>query len=60
MDLVSTNQYSPVEWMRGSLAAERQQPLTWHKVCDEENVTFNSIERSIEFVLMPLNVADIL
>ncbi|PON99542.1 Glycoside hydrolase [Trema orientale] len=31
MDLVSPNQYSSVEWMRGSLAQQRPQPLTWHK-----------------------------
>ncbi|XP_062102490.1 beta-galactosidase 3 [Humulus lupulus] len=31
MDLVSPNQFSAVEWMRGSLAQQRPQPLTWHK-----------------------------
>ncbi|KAG2694294.1 hypothetical protein I3843_08G131000 [Carya illinoinensis] len=31
MDLVSPNAISSVEWMRGSLAAQKQQPLTWHK-----------------------------
>ncbi|KAF3440738.1 hypothetical protein FNV43_RR19024 [Rhamnella rubrinervis] len=31
MQLVAPNGISSVEWMRGSLAAQRQQPLTWHK-----------------------------
>ncbi|XP_030499794.2 beta-galactosidase 3 [Cannabis sativa] len=31
MDLVSPNQFSAVEWMSGSLAQQRPQPLTWHK-----------------------------
>lgn len=32
MDLVSPNGISSVDWMQGSLAEQRQQPLTWHKV----------------------------
>lgn len=32
MQLVTPSGLSSVEWMRGSLAAQRQQPLTWHKV----------------------------
>ncbi|RVX16799.1 Beta-galactosidase 3 [Vitis vinifera] len=32
MNLVSPNGISSVDWMQGSLAAQRQQPLTWHKV----------------------------
>lgn len=35
MQLVTPNGISSVEWMRGSLAAQRQQPLTWHKVCSK-------------------------
>ncbi|CAL9027168.1 unnamed protein product [Prunus brigantina] len=31
MNLVSPNSISSVDWMRGSLAAQKQQPLTWHK-----------------------------
>ncbi|XP_059623550.1 beta-galactosidase 3-like [Cornus florida] len=31
MDLVSTNAVSSVDWMQGSLIAQKQQPLTWHK-----------------------------
>ncbi|KAL6345256.1 hypothetical protein AAG906_015739 [Vitis piasezkii] len=31
MNLVSPNGISSVDWMQGSLAAQRQQPLTWHK-----------------------------
>ncbi|KAK3224226.1 hypothetical protein Dsin_011251 [Dipteronia sinensis] len=31
MNLVSPNSISSVEWMQASLAAQRQQPLTWHK-----------------------------
>ncbi|KAH7566338.1 hypothetical protein JRO89_XS08G0140000 [Xanthoceras sorbifolium] len=31
MNLVSPNGISSVEWMQASLAAQRQQPLTWHK-----------------------------
>ncbi|XP_057806866.1 beta-galactosidase 3-like [Salvia miltiorrhiza] len=31
MNLVSPNSFSSVEWMQGSLIAQRQQPLTWHK-----------------------------
>ncbi|PQM37133.1 beta-galactosidase 3 [Prunus yedoensis var. nudiflora] len=31
MNLVSPNAISSVDWMRGSLAAQKQQPLTWHK-----------------------------
>ncbi|KAG7969843.1 hypothetical protein I3843_07G053100 [Carya illinoinensis] len=31
MNLISTNAISSVEWTRGSLAAQKQQPLTWHK-----------------------------
>ncbi|KAL1567927.1 Beta-galactosidase 3 [Salvia divinorum] len=31
MDLVSPNSFSSVEWMQGSLIAQKQQPLTWHK-----------------------------
>ncbi|PIA52828.1 hypothetical protein AQUCO_01000597v1 [Aquilegia coerulea] len=31
MNLVSPNGISSVEWMRGSLVAQRQQPLTWYK-----------------------------
>ncbi|KAJ0040841.1 hypothetical protein Pint_28371 [Pistacia integerrima] len=31
MNLVSPNAFSSVEWMQGSLAVQRPQPLTWHK-----------------------------
>ncbi|KAL7131412.1 hypothetical protein ABFS83_12G001500 [Erythranthe nasuta] len=31
MNLVSPNTISSVEWMQGSLIAQKQQPLTWHK-----------------------------
>lgn len=31
MNLVSPNGISSVDWMQDSLAAQRQQPLTWHK-----------------------------
>ncbi|CAK9157086.1 unnamed protein product [Ilex paraguariensis] len=31
MDLVSPNTISSVDWMQGSLIAQKQQPLTWHK-----------------------------
>ncbi|KAL3818795.1 hypothetical protein ACJIZ3_004700 [Penstemon smallii] len=31
MNLVSPNSLSTVDWMQGSLIAQRQQPLTWHK-----------------------------
>lgn len=31
MDLVSPNSISSVEWIQGSLIAQQQQPLTWHK-----------------------------
>lgn len=31
MDLVSPNGYSSADWIQGSLIAEKQQPLTWHK-----------------------------
>ncbi|KAL4367439.1 hypothetical protein GQ457_05G012650 [Hibiscus cannabinus] len=31
MNLVSPNGISSVEWMKGSLAAQTQQPLRWHK-----------------------------
>ncbi|KAL2246503.1 UNVERIFIED_CONTAM: Beta-galactosidase 3 [Sesamum indicum] len=31
MNLVSPNAISSVDWMQGSLIAQRQQPLTWHK-----------------------------
>ncbi|XVF15839.1 hypothetical protein REPUB_Repub09cG0190900 [Reevesia pubescens] len=31
MNLVSPNGISSVEWMEGSLAAQKQQPLKWHK-----------------------------
>ncbi|KAL6977560.1 hypothetical protein U1Q18_026355 [Sarracenia purpurea var. burkii] len=31
MNLVSLNGISSVEWMQGSLIAQKQQPLTWHK-----------------------------
>ncbi|KAL6993496.1 Beta-galactosidase 3, partial [Sarracenia purpurea var. burkii] len=31
MNLVSPNGISSVEWMQGSLIAQKQQPLTWHK-----------------------------
>ncbi|KAK6118449.1 hypothetical protein DH2020_047866 [Rehmannia glutinosa] len=31
MNLVSQNSLSSVDWMQGSLIAQRQQPLTWHK-----------------------------
>ncbi|XP_047310478.1 beta-galactosidase 3-like isoform X2 [Impatiens glandulifera] len=30
-NLISTDSISPVEWVQGSLIAQRQQPLTWHK-----------------------------
>ncbi|XP_047314853.1 beta-galactosidase 3-like [Impatiens glandulifera] len=32
MNLISPDGISPVEWMQGSLIAQQQQPLTWHKV----------------------------
>ncbi|KAL8478827.1 hypothetical protein ACS0TY_030633 [Phlomoides rotata] len=31
MNLVSPNGISSVDWMQGSLIAQKQQPLTWHK-----------------------------
>ncbi|XP_010254673.1 PREDICTED: beta-galactosidase 3-like [Nelumbo nucifera] len=31
MDLVSPNRISNVDWIRGSLAVQKQQPLTWYK-----------------------------
>ncbi|XP_051144440.1 beta-galactosidase 3 [Andrographis paniculata] len=31
LNLVSPNGIASVEWMQGSLIAEKQQPLTWHK-----------------------------
>ncbi|KAI3461948.1 hypothetical protein Pfo_018611 [Paulownia fortunei] len=31
MNLVSPNSFSSVDWMQGSLIAQKQQPLTWHK-----------------------------
>ncbi|KAL3844711.1 hypothetical protein ACJIZ3_002114 [Penstemon smallii] len=31
MNLVSPNSISSVDWMQGSLIAQKQQPLTWHK-----------------------------
>ncbi|KAI3798858.1 hypothetical protein L1987_34142 [Smallanthus sonchifolius] len=31
MDVVSTNDMSSVEWVQGSLIAQKSQPLTWHK-----------------------------
>nr|QSM07469.1 beta-galactosidase 3 [Ipomoea batatas] len=31
MNLVSTDGTSSVDWMQGSLIAQKQQPLTWHK-----------------------------
>ncbi|KAM7250323.1 hypothetical protein ACFE04_022206 [Oxalis oulophora] len=31
MNLVSPDSISSVEWMQGSLAVQKQQPLTWHK-----------------------------
>ena len=36
MNLVSPNGISSVEWMEGSLAAQKQQPLRWHKVNKNE------------------------
>ncbi|RAL46541.1 hypothetical protein DM860_004820 [Cuscuta australis] len=30
-NLMYTNGISPVDWMQGSLIAQKQQPLTWHK-----------------------------
>ena len=38
MNLVSPNGISSVEWMEGSLAAQKQQPLRWHKVNKNEKV----------------------
>lgn len=32
MNLVSPHGISSAEWVRGSLAAKKQQPLTWYKV----------------------------
>lgn len=32
MNLNSPNGISAVDWMQGSLIAQKQQPLTWHKV----------------------------
>lgn len=32
MNLVSPSGISSVDWMQGSLIAQKQQPLTWHKV----------------------------
>ena len=32
MNLVSPNAISSAEWVGGSLAAKKQQPLTWYKV----------------------------
>ncbi|KZV16514.1 Beta-galactosidase 3 isoform 1 [Dorcoceras hygrometricum] len=31
MNLISPNSISSVEWVQGSLIAQQQQPLTWHK-----------------------------
>ena len=32
MNLVSPNGASSVDWIRGSLATQSHQPLTWYKV----------------------------
>lgn len=32
MNLVSPNVISNIDWMKGSLFAQKQQPLTWYKV----------------------------
>lgn len=32
MNLMSTDGISSADWMQGSLIAQKQQPLTWHKV----------------------------
>ncbi|XP_048431228.1 beta-galactosidase 3-like [Pyrus x bretschneideri] len=36
MNLASPNDFSSVEWMSGSLIAQKQQPLTWHKTIFNE------------------------
>lgn len=35
MNLNSLEGASSVEWMKGSLVAQNQQPLTWYRVCNE-------------------------
>lgn len=32
MNVISPDGISSVDWLQGSLIAQRQQPLTWHKV----------------------------
>lgn len=56
MNLVSTNGFSSVEWIQGSLAAQKQQPLTWHKVLTQQ-MQCNDI---VEDNLMVLNIENIL
>lgn len=35
MNLVSPDSISSVDWLQASLVAQKQQPLTWHKVRDK-------------------------
>lgn len=42
MNLVSPNGISSVDWMRRSLAAHINQPLTWYKVNDFVQVKYVS------------------
>lgn len=41
MNLHSPNSISAVDWMQASLIAQRQQPLTWHKVLIKQWKIFN-------------------
>lgn len=36
MNLVSPNGASSVDWIRGSLATQSHQPLTWYKVGEQQ------------------------
>ncbi|KAE8695147.1 Beta-galactosidase 5 [Hibiscus syriacus] len=38
MDLVAPNSFSSVEWRQGSLAAQKHQPLRWHRARKNEQV----------------------
>lgn len=48
MNLVSPNSISSVEWMQGSLIAQQQQSLTWHKVQSVPNSTENVVSTEKE------------
>lgn len=54
MNLYSPSKSSSVDWMKASLAANNQRPLTWYKVSNQWIKHLSTTKSRILFTLLPM------